>query len=128
MGKKQNFKIAKNMYKLSLTNGLIDEKKVFLILQKLSDEKFPRKVAALKIYKRLLGKKLSWEEIIVEIGTKFATTKDFEKKLLEKTGAAKIRYEIKPEIIFGARLKYGDWVYDETLDAKLSQISTNKLS
>lgn len=118
-------KIAKFLFKKSLTNGAVDAKKVDSILKNLAKKPLPDIVKILKIYKKLIEIALGWQEITVETADKSALDKKLQSQLLSKTAAQKIRYKIDPKIIIGAKIRHGDWEFDATLDAKLRLLTIN---
>lgn len=109
------------MFKNSLTNGALDEKKVKKIITEITKSKIRGLAGILKIYKKLVERKISIEEITVEVPIKVAFSKKTLASLLEKTGAKKVNLRENPALVLGARIIHGDWVYDSTLDAKLEQ-------
>ena len=120
---KKNLKIAKGLFKKSLDQkGFVDIKKVKSILIQITKEKPQGTVSILKVYKRLVENALSREEIKVESPVKIAS-RHLEVELLKKTGARKIIYQINKNLTFGARIIHGDWIWEETLDSKLSQLT-----
>ncbi len=121
--RKKIIKIAKIMFRDSLSEGLVDTKLVSQILKKIIVQKPPGLINILKIYKRLIETQLKKEEIILEAGSKIANQKKLEKELIKRTGAQRIKFKIDPGIVFGARVTHGDWIYDATLDAKLKQLT-----
>jgi len=121
--RKKIIKIAKIMFKDSLSEDLVDTKLVSQTLKKIIFQKPPGLINILKIYKRLIETQLKKEEIILEAGSKIANQKKLEKELIKKTGAQRIRFKIDPVIVFGAKVTHGDWIYDATLDAKLKQLT-----
>lgn len=122
MTKKKQQVFAKLMFKESLSShGFIDPQKVRQVLQKIVlGKKDITKI--LKIYKRLIARAQTKEEVIIEAAQKIKLQKEVEKEIMAKTGTAKIRYIVNPKIVFGARLTHGDWIWDATLGAKLKQL------
>jgi len=117
-------KIAKSLFKKSLnSDGFVDTKKVQVILNTIVSQKPPQLIKILKIYKKLIAAALSHEELVVETAEKLSNQKKFEQNLFAKTGAARISYRINPNIVLGARITHGDWVWDETLQAKLENLT-----
>ena len=117
-------KIAKSLFKKSLnSDGFVDTKKVQVILNTIVSQKPPQLIKILKIYKKLIAAALSHEELVVETAEKLSNQKKFEQNLFDKTGAARISYRINPNIVLGARITHGDWVWDETLQAKLENLT-----
>ena len=117
-------KIAKSLFKKSLNNdGLVDTKKVQIILNTIVSQKPPQLIKILKKYKKLIEAALSREELVFETAQKLPNQKKFEQNLFAKTGANRINYKINPNIVLGARITHGDWVWDETLQAKLENLT-----
>jgi len=112
-------KIAKSLFKKSLNNdGLVDTKKVQIILNTIVFQKPPQLIKILRKYKKLIEAALSREELVVETAEKLSSQKKF-----AKTGSTRINYKINPNIVLGARITHGDWVWDETLQAKLENLT-----
>jgi F0F1-type ATP synthase delta subunit len=114
---------SKSLYKKSLNQGLIDEKKVRIILSQLDKFKPAKLSSILKTYKRLIGQKMAREEIIIETNDKMTFQKSFVDNLKKKTGAVRIINKTNPKIVFGVKVYNGDWIWDETLEGKLNQIT-----
>jgi len=119
--KKKLQKIAKVMYKNSFSGQFIDPKKVKRNLLVIAKEKPQGSTKILTIYKQLLEKTLSQEEIVIESPQKLSS-KD-EKELLKKTGARKIVYKISPVMVFGAKIKTGDWIFENGLDSRIQALT-----
>jgi len=109
------------MYKNSFTGKYLDESKVSKILYSFSKSKIQGIVKILKTYKRLIEIQIARELITIESPVKL--DKKTENALIAKTGAKKISYQISPNLVFGAKIKHGDWVYDKTLGSKLDLIT-----
>ena len=117
-------KIAKSLFKKSLnSDGFVDTKKVQVILNTIVSQKPPQLIKILKIYKKLIATALSREELVFETAQKLPNQKKLEQNLFAKTGATRINYKINPNIVLGARITHGDWVWDETLQAKLENLT-----
>lgn len=125
MNKKKLTRIAKNLFKLSISNGFIDISNVRRILSLLDKSGQSGKIQILKHYKRLIEEKLNKETVIVEAASQITPTKQFEEVILNKTIAKNIKYKINPDIVFGAKVTSGDWIFDSTLDAKLKQLTND---
>ena len=122
MVKKDQIKIAKLLFKNSFSGGFLSEKKIRENLTSLKRFKTVDLSSILKTYKKLIEKQQSKEEILIEAPAKLALTKKTVDSLLEKFGAKRIQVKENPNLILGARILHGDWVYDSTLDAKLEQL------
>ncbi len=122
MKTKKGTKIAKSLFKNSLdSQGFVDPKKAHQILTGFSKEKGLGKIAILRSYKQLIENVLKKEVMVIESAAK-VQNKQLEKDLIKKTGARKVTFQINPDIIIGARVSVGDWIYDQTLEEKLNQI------
>lgn len=117
--KKKYIKIAKAMLRASLKNGLVDSKLVGKVLKEIISQRPSGLTKILKIYKSAVTAQLAREELIIEASALPSISK---LALLSKTGAKRIIFRKNPEIIFGARIKNGDWIWEETLNSKLEQI------
>ncbi len=126
ISRKKQLNIAKTLFKKSLnSNGFIDSQKARKLINFLLAAKPVSLTNILKAYKRLVEAALAREEVIVESATRVLNLKDLERRLLKKTAARKIIYKTNPHIILGAKITNGDWVWEETLDSKLEQLTKN---
>ena len=98
---------------------------VRLVISALTKQKPTGYQNILQVLKRQIETALSKENVIVETTHKPKEIKNFEKYIIAKTHAKKVIYKINPEIVFGAKITHGDWIYDATLDAKLRQLIVN---
>jgi len=96
-----------------------------LILSEVIRQTPPQFINILKIYKKLVTNSLASEELTVETAQKLSNQKQFEKNILAKTGAKRINYKINPNLVFGTKITHGDWVFDETLQAKLNNLTNS---
>lgn len=126
MIKKKQLHIARLMLKASLKNGFIDNQKAQTVLHSVVKNKPQGLSSILKTYKRAIQSQLNLETILIESGAKIKNLAGFEKKLLAKTGAHKVTYKINPEMVFGAKVSHGDWVWEESLDSSLKQLISNR--
>ncbi len=122
MNKKNINNIAKTLFKKSITDGLVDENKVRVILKELTSIRPVGLTTILKTYKRLLLEKLSFEEVILETNDRITLQKNYVDEIKKKTGAVRINNQTNQQIVFGAKITHGDWIYDDTLESKLDQI------
>lgn len=122
---KKQIMIARILLTKSLDkNGLIGPQKVHQILLAISREKPPRIASILKAYRRLVASKLKKEEVEVETA-QVVKSKNLQKVILKKTGARRVIFKTNPSLAIGAKITHGDWVWDETLDAKLARLTQN---
>ena len=120
---KKRIKIARALFKKSLDkNGILSSYKVHQILMAISKEKPLQVAGILKAYRRLVVAKLKKEEVEVEMAQPIKT-KNLEKIILKSTSARRIVFKTNPNLIIGAKVTHGDWIWDETLDAKLGQLT-----
>ena len=82
--KKALAKIAKSLFKKSLTNGNIDDKKVINILKQVTKSRPAGLSSILKAYKRQIVEKLASEEIILETNDKITLQKSFISEIKKK--------------------------------------------
>lgn len=118
--KKKVQKIAHDLFKKSLTAGHVDDVKIQKILRIVLSLQSLEAVKILKIYKNFIKRALVQEEVVVETAAPIAQKE--QETLLKKTHAIKVKYKINPNIVMGAKITHGDWVYDATLESKLSQL------
>lgn len=122
---KKNLKIAGSLAKQSLDkNGWVSELKVRHIVSQISKQKPQQATSILKTYRRLIESVLAKEEVVIESPVKISL-RNLENELIKKTGARKVIYKINPNLVFGAKITHGDWVWDASLDSKLKQLTTN---
>lgn len=124
VGKKE-LKIAKSLFRKSLSGGSVDSKKVNLILKAIVTQKPAHMVGILRNYKRFVEAALKKEEVLIESAAKIANVSSIGKEIKEKTHAKRITYKINPAILIGARIIHGDWIFDSTLDTKLQRLTMN---
>lgn len=121
-GHKKNIQTAKALCKCCYTNDKIDPVKIKTVLKHFEKTKSTNDSDILRTFKRLIETAISKENVIVEAAQEIPKQQEFEKMLLEKTGANKVLYRINPNLVFGLRIIHGDKIYDATLDAKLNQL------
>lgn len=121
--RKKQILIAKALFKNSLTVGRIDSQKVRALLKIITSQKPLGLARILKIYKKLLQIALAKEEIILESATKIKNQKLFEKILVQKSRAKRVKFRLNPRLVVGARIIHGDWIFDASLDGKLKQLT-----
>jgi F0F1-type ATP synthase delta subunit len=122
-GKKKLITTAKIMFKASLKDGLLNQSKIRQVIARLSSPKIVCRSLILRYYKRLIRQALAKEEITIETPIQITNPKKLGAQLLSKTSAKRVKFKKTPNIVFGAKITYGDWVYDATLDSKLKQLT-----
>lgn len=121
-GSKKLTKIAKVMFKNSVSGGYLDTNKARRIIAEVSTQKPTGLAKILTTYKKYIERQIASEEIIIESAVPLPN-KSLEKELLSKTGARRIKYEINSQMVTGAKIKHGDWLYDESLSGKLANLT-----
>lgn len=122
MTKKQTV-IAKALFKKSLDEkGQLNPNRVRQILAGVTRVRHRGVLGILKAYRRLVASQIKKEEVEIEAAQSLKSKK-FEKLILSKTGTRRINFKINPDMVVGAKITHGDWIWDETLDAKLEQLT-----
>lgn len=119
--KRKITKIAKLMFKKSLKENQLDNLNVVKIVQKIIKLKPDGYLKILNAYKKLIAAKNSQETLTIESATPISGS--LQKEILTQTGARYIQVKINKNLVFGAKIIHGDWVYEATLDAKLEQLT-----
>lgn len=114
---------AKTAFNNSLTEGYIDGKKARQNIKALKDQYKIGLTKVLKLYKKLIVSALAEEEVILEIPTGLKIQKQIEAQILQRTGAERVVYKINPKLVFGTKIRHGDWIFDSSLPEKLGQLS-----
>ena|SRR3989344_1605086 len=123
VAKRKITKIAKIMFKNSLKNRQLDNGRIRTIVSKIVKLKPEGFLKILKAYKKLVASQMAKEEILIESATPL--NKNQEKEILTRAEAKNIRYKINKNMVFGAKITHGDWIYDASLDAKLQQLTSD---
>ncbi len=121
-GNKKLIQIAKIMFKNSMSHGYLDNSRAKRVLAEVSSLKPTGLAKILTTYKKYVQQQIAREEIIIESAIA-VPNKNMEKELLSKTGAKRIKYQINSQMVTGAKIKHGDWLYDESLSGKLSNLT-----
>lgn len=121
-GNKKLIQIAKIMFKNSMSRGYLDTSKAKRIISEVSAKKPAGLAKILTTYKKYLQRQIESEEIVIESAVPLPN-KSMEKELLSKTGARRIKYQINIQMVTGAKIKHGDWLYDESLSGKLNNLT-----
>ncbi len=111
--------IAKQLFKLSVIDEKINEKRVNEIVSTLVTRKPLHYVQILQGYKNAIENFLTSQEIIIEVPKGF-TMKDTALKSTKR-----VVVKENPKIVYGVRIIDGDWVFDNTLEGKLENIVTS---
>ena len=123
MNSRQQLKIAKDLYKKSLVTGSLNNQKISVILKNLVSQKPQGLIGILKAYKKLVESKLNSETLLVETPTPITGSKKTIEIFKKSTGAKNIKVLINPNLVFGAKITSGDWVWENTLLTKLKQLT-----
>lgn len=122
---KKLIQIAKKMFKNSMSGDYLDSKKAKRIIAEVAFQKPNGLVKILTTYKKYVQQQIAREEIIIESAV-LLPNKSLEKELLSKTGAKRIKYQINSQMVTGATIKHGDWLYDESLSERLANLTQEK--
>lgn len=105
-----------------MSKGYLDTTKARKVIAEVSSQKPSGLGKILTIYKKYVEQQIAREEIIIESAVA-VPNKSMEKELLSKTGAKRIKYQIESQMVMGVKIKHGDWLYDESLAAKLANLT-----
>lgn len=122
---KQNAEVVKNakkLFALSFVNESLDEKRVLYIVSEVLKDKTREKNALISAYTKLISEYIRYNQIQIEIPKGFSISQSEVELLAKKTKAKYTRIVESEKNIFGAKITHGDWVYDNTLAAKLNNI------
>jgi hypothetical protein len=108
---------AKQLFALSFVENVFDEKRAMTIVNTLTKQKPLHYVQILKMYKHVIERYFASQQIIVEV------PKGFSAKAVSVKSEKKLVIQENPDIVFGVRIIDGDWVYDNTLGARLLAIT-----
>jgi len=123
--KKENIKIAKTMFKNSLDQSLINQKKIPSLVTKVKLEYKSSALAILKEYLKLVERYEKAQTLLVE------TSSDIQKPILEKikkTFEKKFRKSLqmqvlkKPDLITGLKVTLDDTQWDYSLKNRIEQM------
>jgi F-type H+-transporting ATPase subunit delta len=122
---KQSRRDAKQLFRSTLVNGVIDEAKVRALVQKVLDQKPRGYTAILEHFLRLV--KLEQDRRSVKIESAVALTPEQQSGVstsLEKIygRGLKMSFEVNPALVGGLRVKVGSDVYDGSVSARLQQL------
>lgn len=108
------------MYKNSFKGEYLDESKIKFLVTFIVKNQVQALPKILKAYKRLIGTQAAKERVVIETPLKLDT--NLEKSILFKTKAKKLEYQLNPDLVAGAKITHGDWIWDSSLDSKLDQL------
>ena len=124
ISRKRGQQIAKLLCKkCCMSEGYIQPDKIHLVLKELTRQKPAGYTNVLKALKRQVARVQDREKVTVEAAQIPSNWKEFEKGLIERTHAKRILFKQNPEMIFGVKITHGDWVWEETLNSKLEQLT-----
>lgn len=117
-------KIAKTMFAASLKNGLVDEAQGKQILSLVTRRKPQGLLKTLRLYKNLVDSAQNKEKVTIQSAAKL--DRQTLTRISAKTHTRKIAVTVNPRLVFGTRITHGDWVWDNTLEGKLEQLTANQ--
>lgn len=124
ISRKKSQEIAKSLCKKCCTpEGYIEPNKVDLVLNALAKRKPSGYSAILKALKRQIESVIARELVVVEAAQVPPNWKQLEKFLIAKTGATRVVFEPNPDLVFGAKISHGDWIWEQSLDSKLTSLA-----
>lgn len=114
-------KLAKSLYKLSLTAGSIDADKVSLALDQIKTISPASQLTVLRTYRKLVSLKVRQTTALVASATKI---EDAERQALEKKLGDNLSYEytLNPQLLGGLKIRVGDSVFDNSLLIKFESL------
>src|SRR5688572_14158635 len=125
---KQSRRDAKDLFRSTIVNGVMDEAKVRTVVQKLIELKPRGYVAILEHFKRLV--KLEQDRRAAKIESAVALTPEQQSAVssrLEKLygRGLNIAYDVNPALVGGLRVRVGSDVYDGSVAARLRSLEEN---
>jgi len=120
-------KLTKGLFKMSLTNGRLDEKKVSAVVQKVIDAKPRSFTGILKEYQRLVRLEVAKHHAVIESATALdkGTTDQLLANLRAKYGGdLTTEFKTTPELLGGLRIKIGSDVFDSSVRERLARLET----
>jgi F-type H+-transporting ATPase subunit delta len=108
--------------KASFNNGKLNEKKALEFLKLF--KQLPEAIQALSLYKKGLERELNKTTLVVESATPLSQgeIKKISDKMKSLYTIYSIHHTINPGLLGGLRVKIGDEILDDSLEAKIKEI------
>lgn len=120
-------KLAKQLFRLSFTNGKLDRAKMESIVSKISQSKPRYYIDILKEYQRLARLEVQKRHAVIESATTldYRLADQLERDLREKYGSdLTTEFKVTPDLIGGMRIKLGSNVWDSSVRGRLDRLKT----
>jgi len=120
--------LARQLFKLSLVDGLVSAERVTGVLGYLEKIQPAHPLAVLKVYQRLIATELARSQAIVEHAGAVSDS------VLQAIGAAMTKKygravtasaRANPKLLAGLRVRVGDDVYESSVAGRLSQLAAS---
>ncbi|MES2571995.1 MAG: ATP synthase F1 subunit delta [Verrucomicrobiota bacterium] len=122
---KEARKVSRELFKLSFTEGRLNEASVRTIAQKISDTKPRHYIEILKNYHRLLRLEVEKMHAVIESAVDLdgAEREKLLSELRAKYGESlTAEFKVAPELIGGLRIKLGSTVWDSSVRGNLNRL------
>ena len=122
---KQAAREAKQLFRLCVSNGLLDEGRVRLVVERVIESHYRGYLLVLSHFRRLV--KLDQERHTAEVESATTLPEDLRTSVqagLEKLYGPRIdiHFAIRPSLIGGIRVKVGSDVYDGSVESELAAL------
>jgi F-type H+-transporting ATPase subunit delta len=124
-------KLAKELFRLSFSNGKLDRAKMEAIVSKISQSKPRYYIDILKEYQRLARLEVQKRHAVIESATPldYRLAEQLERDLRVKYGSdLTTELKVTPDVIGGMRIKLGSNVWDSTVRGRLDRLKTQLAS
>jgi len=118
------YKKAKAALRASLDKNIVKPELVHKQLRLLKSERLSERLRILKLYRQLIERAQKKETVWIQLPSEIdsQTKKGLEEIVSRKFGSRGIEFQVKPELIGGLRLKFGDTSIDYSLLGRLEEI------
>lgn len=122
--KKALKKLVQKIVKESIKEGVVQEKKVNAFLKVIRQLPLSKAVFMLSEYKKGLQSELSKHTLVIEspISLSIQQVSKIKNELKSLGKIVKTETKINPELIAGLRVKLGDVIFDDSMNARINQL------